>query len=44
MELRHTNKRLEEQYRDLQAQVHTTEDSYALLQKDYKNIHHKVSR
>ncbi|PNF37684.1 hypothetical protein B7P43_G11995 [Cryptotermes secundus] len=43
MELRHTNKRLEEQNRDLQAQVHTTEDSYSLLQKDYKNIHHKVS-
>jgi uncharacterized membrane-anchored protein YhcB (DUF1043 family) len=44
MELRHTKKRLEEQNKDLQAQVHTTEESYALLQKDYRDICHKVSR
>jgi hypothetical protein len=44
LELRHTKKRLEEQNSELQALVHTTEDSYALLQKEYKNVCNKVSR
>jgi hypothetical protein len=43
-ELRHDIKRLEEQNSELQAMVHTTEESYTLLQKEYKKVCDKMSR
>jgi hypothetical protein len=44
LELRHAKKRLEEQNSELQALIQTTEDSYALLRKEYKNVCNKASR
>jgi hypothetical protein len=44
MELKHSKKRLEEQNKELQTQLHTSEDSYALLQRDYDKMCLKLSR
>lgn len=44
MELNYSKKRLEEQNKDLQTQLHASEDGYALLQKDYKKMCLKLSR
>jgi predicted nucleic acid-binding Zn-ribbon protein len=44
MELKHAKKRLEDQNKDLQSQIHSTENSYAMLQTDYKNMCDKLCR
>ena len=44
MELKHAKKRLEDQNKDLQSQIHSTENSYAMLQTDYKIMCDKLCR
>jgi hypothetical protein len=44
MELKHAKKWLEDQNKDLQSQIHSSENSYAMLQSDYKNTCDKLCR
>jgi hypothetical protein len=44
MELKHTKKQLETQNMDLQIQLHASEESFLLLQRDYKKMCLKMSR
>ena len=44
MELKHAKKRLEDQNKDLQIQIHSSENSYATLQRDYKDMCDKLYR
>jgi uncharacterized membrane-anchored protein YhcB (DUF1043 family) len=44
MELKHAKKRLEDQNKDLQSQIHSSENSYTVLQRDYKNVCDKLGR
>jgi len=44
MELKHAKKRLEDQNKDLQIQIHSSENSYAMLQRDYKDMCDKLCR
>jgi len=44
MELKHAKKRLEDQNKDLQNQIHNSENSCAMLQRDYKDMCDKLCR
>jgi len=44
MELKHAKKRLEDQNKDLQIQIHSSENSCAVLQRDYKDVCDKLCR
>jgi uncharacterized membrane-anchored protein YhcB (DUF1043 family) len=44
MELKHAKKRLEDQNQELQIQIHSSENSYAVLQRDYKDMCDKLYR
>ena len=44
MELKHAKKRLEDQNKDLQIQIQSIENSYAMLQRNYKDKCDKLCR